>query len=107
MTEKEKTSHNYLVVAGGDERDRVLSLNGLHFQVGILFRFVSLKDSDPLQDLRRLLEKASVPSPETKQKMRRKVFRKGKEKVRQAQAKAKAASKTSEKQSPENQSKSK
>ena len=77
-----------------DERDRVLSLNGLHFQVGILFRFVSLKDSDPLQDLRRLLEKVSVPSPEIKQKMRRKVFRKGKEKIRRAQAKAEASSKT-------------
>ena len=77
-----------------DERDRVLSLNGLHFQVGILFRFVSLKDADPLQDLRRLLEKVSVPSPEIKQKMRRKVFRKGKEKIRRAQAKAEASSKT-------------
>ena len=77
-----------------DERDRVLSLNGLHFQVGILFRFVSLKDSDPLQDLRRPLEKVSVPSPEIKQKMRRKVYRKGKEKIRRAQAKAEASSKT-------------
>jgi len=77
-----------------DERDRVLSLNGLHFQVGILFRFVSLKDADPLQDLRRLLEKVSVPSPEIKQKMRRKVYRKGKEKIRRAQAKAEASSKT-------------
>ena len=62
--------------------------------MGILFRFVSLKDADPLQDLRRLLEKVSVPSPEIKQKMRRKVFRKGKEKIRRAQAKAEASSKT-------------
>jgi hypothetical protein len=36
-----------------DERDRLLSLNGLHFQVGLLFRFVSLKRQDPLLDLRR------------------------------------------------------
>jgi hypothetical protein len=90
-----------------DERDRVLSLNGLHFQVGILFRFVSLKTPDPLQDLRRLLSALPQPQVKAKKDQRRRVLKKGKSKIQKAQRLASAASKTPEKSPPKKQSASK
>ena len=88
-----------------DERDRLLSLNGLHFQVGVLFRFVSLKKADPLEDLRRLLTQPPPP-PQKKNKAarRRRALKRGKQKIKTAQQKAllsASGTKTSESTSPE------
>ena len=92
-----------------DERDRVLSLNGLHFQIGILFRFVSLKPSEPLQDLRQLLlERRRPPKNRRDQRdQRKKALQKGKQKIKTAQQKAAEASKTSQKTDPKKPSSSK
>ena len=75
-----------------DERDRALELNGLHFQVGLLFRFVSLKKADPLEDLRRLLMRPPLP-PQKKNKaaQRKRALKRGKEKIKTAKQKALAA----------------
>lgn len=78
-----------------DERDRLLSLNGLHFQVGLLFRFVSLKRQDPLIDLRRmlleqqqqLLQQQQQPK-KNKRQQRKRALKKGKQKIQTAQARA-------------------
>ena len=88
-----------------DERDRLLSLNGLHFQVGVLFRFVSLKKADPLEDLRRLLTQPPPP-PQKKNKAarRRRALKRGKQKIKTAQQRAllsASGTKTSESTSPE------
>ncbi len=76
-----------------DERDRALGLNGLHFQVGLLFRFVSLKRADPLEDLRRLLMQPPPPQKKKKNKgaQRKRALKRGKEKIRTAKEKALAA----------------
>jgi hypothetical protein len=80
-----------------DERDRALALNGLHFQVGLLFRFVSLKKADPLEDLRRLLRQQQPPPPPQKKKkknkgaQRKRALKRGKEKIKTAKQKALAA----------------
>jgi len=77
-----------------DERDRALALNGLHFQVGLLFRFVSLKKADPLEDLRRLLiQQQQQPPPKKKNKgaQRKRALKRGKEKIKTAKQKALAA----------------
>ena len=81
-----------------DERDRALELNGLHFQVGLLFRFVSLKKADPLEDLRRLLiqqqqQQQQQPPPKKKNKgaQRKRALKRGKEKIKTAKQKALAA----------------
>jgi hypothetical protein len=81
-----------------DERARPLSLNGLHFQVGLLFRFVSLKMADPLIDLRRLLTQQPPPPPKggkpvkkNKKAQRKRALQRGKQKIAQAQQKARIA----------------
>ena len=81
-----------------DERARPLSLNGLHFQVGLLFRFVSLKIADPLIDLRRMLVEAQRQPPppsskpvKNKQAQRKRALQRGKQKIAQAQQKARIA----------------
>ena len=75
-----------------DERDRALGLNGLHFQVGLLFRFVSLKRSDPLEDLRRLLtQPLNPPQKKNKRAQRKRALKRGKEKIKNAKQKALAA----------------
>jgi hypothetical protein len=75
-----------------DERDRALALNGLHFQVGLLFRFVSLKKADPLEDLRRLLMQPPPPQKKkNKGAQRKRALKRGKEKIKTAKQKALAA----------------
>ena len=94
-----------------DERDRLLSLNGLHFQVGLLFRFVSLKRADPLIDMRRLLaqqqqQQQQQQPKKNKRQQRKRALKKGKQKIKTAQAKAAQAqqTKTSGTTSPEKSS---
>ena len=72
-----------------DERNRVLDLNGLHFHIGIMFKFVSLRQVEtPLPQL------PPQPKPRTtaekKQKQKR-AYRKGRQKVSEAVRKANAA----------------
>jgi hypothetical protein len=107
---------NGLKVKLTDERDRLLSLNGLHFQVGLLFRFVSLKRQDPLVDLRRMLaqqqQQQQQQPKKNKRQQRKRALKKGKQKIQTAQARALQAqqqqqqkqTKTSETPSPEKSS---
>ena len=108
---------NGLKVKLTDERDRLLSLNGLHFQVGLLFRFVSLKRQDPLLDLRRMLlqqqqQQQQQQPKKNKRQQRKRALKRGKQKIQTAQARALQAqqqqqrkqTKTSETPSPEKSS---
>jgi len=74
-----------------DEQNRLMNLNGLHFQVGIQFKFVSLKQPDKESALQ-LREQMSVseqtPPRKTKAEVRKKTLRKGKAKISKAVAKA-------------------
>ena len=80
-----------------DERNRLLNLNGLHCQVGIMFRFVSLKAMQPVLDLRDLLKRANGPLPpqqpteQQKAAQRKRTLKKGKQKIARAKATAKTA----------------
>lgn len=85
-----QTKHiKHLRVRLTDERNRVLDLNGLHFHIGIMFKFVSLRQVEtPLPQL------PPQPKPRTtaekKQKQKR-AYRKGRQKVSEAVRKANAA----------------
>ena len=70
-----------------DERNRLLDLNGLHFQFGILFQFVEMYDPW-IRSPPQLVEPPAKPKPSTQQRKRakrRRALRKGKAKVRKAQ----------------------
>ena len=79
-----------LTVRLADERNRLLDLNGLHFQVGILFKFVSLHVSPPEPTRPSLAPQPTQQpqQPKNKRQRRRQLLRKGKAKVRAAQQKA-------------------
>ena len=70
-----------------DERNRLLNLNGLHFQVGIHFKFVSLREADP-QPAHQIRERPTSDDIERRiqanKKRRRRALQKGKSKVRNA-----------------------
>lgn len=88
-----------------DERNRLLDLNGLHFQIGIQFKFVSLKGLVPPDPAPRSAkqpeaqpnvepDKTTRNQHKNKKQRRKQALRKGKEKVKDAlskQAKAKQA----------------
>lgn len=85
-----------------DEQNRLLDLNGLHFQIGIQFKFVSLKGLVPPDPAPRDAEAQPNVEPDkttrnqhkNKKQRRKQALRKGKEKVKDAltkQAKAKQA----------------
>jgi hypothetical protein len=90
-----------------DERNRLLDLNGLHFQIGLLFRFVPLRPSDPAkpravpsssdqnesQDMAPQGPKAKAKTKTDLKKQRRhRALKRGKVKVSQAMERAKADS---------------
>jgi hypothetical protein len=86
-----------------DERNRLLDLNGLHFQIGILFRFVPLRPSDPAKpradpsssDPNESQDKApqgAKAKTDLKKQRRRRALKRGKVKVSQAMERAKADS---------------
>jgi len=84
-----------------DERNRVLNLNGLHFQFGLMFEFVEL-----LTPVSRVIpppEKPEKPEKKTQQKKqrRKRALKRGKRKVKDAISKA---TKTSAPQKPQKQS---
>ena len=71
----QQVSHEALIHTAGvkhievritDERNRLLDLNGLHSQIGLRFRFVTTKPSDPLQqpltDPRQRVNPKDVPA---------------------------------------------
>ena len=106
-----RNPNNQVFVAGAnitlltDEQNRLLDLNGLHFQIGIQFKFVSLKGlvpPDPApRDAKQPEAQPNVEPDKTtrnqhknKKQRRKQALRKGKEKVKDAlskQAKAKQA----------------
>ena len=90
-----------------DERNRLLDLNGLHFQIGLLFRFVPLRPTDPAkprgvpsssdpnesQDTAPQGPKAKAKTKKDLKKQRRhRALKRGKVKVSQAMERAKADS---------------
>ena len=86
-----------ITVRLADERNRLLDLNGLHFQIGISFKFVSLHKQDPEPGRPSLVAppppqpeeqpplKSQRANPRQKKAKRRQLLRKGKAKVRVAQ----------------------
>jgi hypothetical protein len=84
----QQVSHEALIHTAGvkhievritDERNRLLDLNGLHSQIGLRFRFVTTKPSDPIpqgdprqrvnpRDVPELKKKVERPPPEKKKK---------------------------------------
>jgi hypothetical protein len=83
-----------------DERNRLLDLNGLHFQFGILFQFVEMYNPSLQPDQRLLSTPPSTAQPGTAQRKRAKQKRalhRGKAKVRRAQE---LASKTQKSKQP-------
>ena len=85
-----------------DEQNRLLDLNGLHFQIGIQFKFVSLKGLVPPDPAPRSAkqpeaqpnvepDKTTRNQHKNKKQRRKQALRKGKEKVKDAVAKAKQA----------------
>eukprot|EP01043_Picozoa_sp_COSAG02_P037608 COSAG02_NODE_2836_length_7923_cov_152.700153_3_plen_304_part_00 len=84
--EPQQVSHEALIHTAGvkhievritDERNRLLDLNGLHSQIGLRFRFVTTKPSDPIplgdprqrvnpKDVPALKQKSSSPSKKKK-----------------------------------------
>ena len=90
-----QTKHiKHLRVRLTDERNRVLDLNGLHFHIGIMFKFVSLRQVEtPLPQLPPQPKQPKQPprtTAEKKQKQKR-AYRKGQQKVSEAVRKANAA----------------
>ena len=93
-----------LTVKLTDERNRLLNLNGLHFQIGILFRFVPLRPSDPapprpplsspdVQSQAKSADSiAKSKSADLKKQRRRRALKRGKAKVSQAMERAEADS---------------
>ena len=72
-----------------DERNRMLDLNGLNFQIGIQFKFVSLTEAMRAQVNRPVLTntreyKGQDPPKRQKQQKRRRALKKGKQKVQHA-----------------------
>jgi hypothetical protein len=95
-----QVSHEALIHTAGvkqveirltDERNRLLDLNGLHTQLGVKFRFVSVKVADPVAqgDPRARVTPQQVENrrnldKEKKQQRRKSALRKGKEQTKTA-----------------------
>ena len=83
-----------------DERNRLLNLNGLHFQFGLLFEFVELLTPVPRGVESKPPEKPEKKTQQKKQR-RKRALKRGKRKVKDAISKA---TKTSAPQKPQKQS---
>ena len=93
-----QVSHEALIHTAGvtnievritDERNRLLDLNGLHWQLGIRFRFVNIKISEPIAtggDRERLapqdIQNALDEQKRNKSTLRKKALKKGKAMVK-------------------------
>jgi hypothetical protein len=91
-----------------DERNRVLDLNGLHFQFGLLFEFVELltkPKTDKQPEATSLSKSESKPREKKRQKRqrRKRALKRGKKKINDAISKAAKtpASVAPQKQSPQ------
>ena len=76
-----------------DERNQVLDLNGLHFQLGIKFEFISVYIANAARIVPQFQQNTQQITQRNKKQQRKKALRKGKNKVKRAIAKQEEISK--------------